>query len=239
VILDDRYGEDVLPALTGRGWWIARPVEVPGSRPLAFEAGANVALALRAWPGEHIAKCLLFHHPEDEEPLRAAQFERLRALQEACAATSRELLVEVLPPRGTALDAGTTARSLAQIYAAGVRPDWWKLPPAADPAAWAEVSATIAHHDRHCRGVVVLGLESDERTLRASFDAAARFPICKGFAVGRSIFADAARRWFAGAAGDAAVVDEIAERYSRLIALWQRARSGAARDALDSATEAT
>jgi 5-dehydro-2-deoxygluconokinase len=239
VILDDRYGEDVLPALTGRGWWIARPVEAPGSRPLAFEAGANVALRLRAWPGEHIAKCLLFHHPEDEEPLRAAQLERLRALQEACAATSRELLVEVLPPRGTAVDAATTARSLAQIYAAGVRPDWWKLPPAADPAAWAEVSATIAHHDRHCRGVVVLGLESDERTLRASFDAAARFPVCKGFAVGRSIFADAARRWFAGAAGDAAVVDEIAERYSRLIALWQRARSGAARDALDSATEAT
>jgi myo-inositol catabolism protein IolC len=41
VILDDRYGEDVLPALTGRGLWIARPVEAPGSRPLAFEAATT------------------------------------------------------------------------------------------------------------------------------------------------------------------------------------------------------
>ena len=46
VIVDDRYGEDVLPMLTGGAGWIARPVELPGSRPLAFEGGADVALTL-------------------------------------------------------------------------------------------------------------------------------------------------------------------------------------------------
>jgi 5-dehydro-2-deoxygluconokinase len=239
VIVDDRYGEDVLPTLTGRGWWIARPVEAPGSRPLAFEFGDNLALALRAWPGEHIAKCLVFYHPGDDEALRTAQLAKLAALQQACEATSHELLVEVLPPRGAAIDATTAAGSLAQIYAAGVRPDWWKLPPADEPATWAAVSATIARHDRHCRGVVVLGLEADEPTLEASFAAAARFPICKGFAVGRSIFADAARRWFDGSARDAEVIDEVADRYARLIALWQRARSRAAQQTTHSATETT
>jgi 5-dehydro-2-deoxygluconokinase len=239
VILDDRYGEDVLPALTGRGWWIARPVEAPGSRPLAFEAGDNVAAALRAWPGEHIAKCLVFHHPQDDEALRAAQLAKLAALQQACEATFHELLIEVLPPRGATVDATTTAASLAQIYAAGVRPDWWKLPPADDPAAWSAVSATIARHDPHCRGVVVLGLEADERTLEASFDVAARFPVCKGFAVGRSIFAEPARRWFAGTARDADVIDEVAQRYARLIALWGRARAGAPHETTHSATETT
>ncbi len=235
VILDDRYGEEVLPALTGRGWWVARPVEAPGSRPLAFEAGDNVALALRAWPGEHIAKCLVFYDPADDEALRAAQLGKLATLQQACAATSHELLVEVLPPRGATVDATTTAASLAQIYAAGVRPDWWKLPPADDPAAWSALSATIERHDRHCRGVVVLGLEADERALEASFGVAARFPVCKGFAVGRSIFADAARRWFAGTARDPEVIDEVADRYARLIALWQQARSATRH----SATETT
>jgi 5-dehydro-2-deoxygluconokinase len=239
VILDDRYGEDVLPTLTGRGWWVARPVEVPGSRPLAFETGDNVAVALRAWPAEHIAKCLVLYHPQDEEVLRAGQLAKLAALQAACAATAHELLVEVLPPRGVSVDAATAAASLAQLYAAGIRPDWWKLPPTDDPAAWRAASATIAQHDRHCRGVVVLGLEADERALEASFAAAARFPVCKGFAVGRSIFADAARRWFAGTARDAEVVDEVAERYARLIALWQRARTGAARATVHSATETT
>ena len=238
VIVDDRYGEDVLPAMTGRGWWIARPVELPGSRPLAFEAGDNVALALRTWPREHVAKCLVFYHPDDEPVLRQRQIARLVALQAACVATFHELLVEVLPPRERAADAAT-ARALAQLYEAGIRPDWWKLPPASDARAWAETSAVIARQDRHCRGVVMLGLEADEATLEASFEVAAQFGICKGFAVGRSIFAEPARRWFAGRASDEEVIGEIAARYARLIALWQRARSSARGIGTDSTTETT
>src|SRR6185436_13016508 len=83
-ILDDRYGEETLPTLTGIGAWIARPVERPGSRPLAFEAGPELALALREWPTEHVAKCLVSYHPDDPPALRDAQLERLRALQQAC-----------------------------------------------------------------------------------------------------------------------------------------------------------
>ena len=239
VILDDRYGGEVLPALTGRGLWIARPVEVPGSRPLAFEAGDNVSLALRAWPGEHVAKCLVYYHPDDAPELRCAQAARLLALQAACAATFRELLVEVLPPRELAADAATTGRSLAQLYEAGIYPDWWKLPPAADVRAWSEAAAVIERHDRHCRGVVMLGLEADEATLEASFEVAAQFGICKGFAVGRSIFAAPARAWFAGKTSDGEVVDEVAGRYARLIGMWQRARSGARGARAHPATETT
>ena len=57
-IIDERFGEEALFALTGSGAWLARPVEVPGSAPLAFEAGDNIAAALRTWPAEHVVKCL-------------------------------------------------------------------------------------------------------------------------------------------------------------------------------------
>ena len=224
MILDGRYGERVLPTFAGSGWWIARPVEVAGSRPLAFEPGDNVALALRAWPRDHVAKCLVWYHPEDDASLRDAQLGRLSALAEACAATSHELLVEVLPPRIAATDADTTARSLAQMYAAGIHPDWWKLPPLTDAAAWTRVSAVIQRHDPHCRGVLVLGLDADEAALDASFSVAARFPVCKGFAVGRSIFGAAAQAWFSGRASDDEAIEDVATRYARLIALWERAR---------------
>jgi 5-dehydro-2-deoxygluconokinase len=224
VILDATYGGDVLPEFAGTGWWVARPVEAPGSRPLELEAGDNVALALRTWPRDHVAKCLVWHHPDDDEPLRAAQAARLRALAAACHATHHELLVEVLPPRGSRIDADTTARSLDQLYQAGLFPDWWKLPPAAEPAAWAAVAAVVARHDPHCRGALVLGLEADEAALEASFAVAARFPVCKGFAVGRTIFGAAARDWFAGRSTDDAVVAQVAQRYARLIELWDRAR---------------
>jgi 5-dehydro-2-deoxygluconokinase len=74
--------------------------------------------------------------------------------------------------------------------------------------------------------VLVLGLEASEEKLAQSFRIAAPHAICRGFAVGRSIFADAANGWFSGAMDDAAVVKDIAERYARLIVLWDQARAG-------------
>jgi len=226
VIVDDRYGEDVLPTLTGGAGWIARPVERPGSRPLAFEGGADVALTLRDWPTEQVAKCLVLFHPDDDAALQQAQLERLGALQAACIATDRELLIEVIPPREMAAGADVLPRALDAIYAAGVRPDWWKLPPAGSDEAWQGIAASIARHDPHCRGVLLLGLEASEDELARSFATAAPHAICRGFAVGRSIFAPAAAAWFAGSASDDEVVADVAARYARLVAIWRRARDG-------------
>ncbi len=228
VIVDGRFGEEVFPPMTGKGWWVARPVELPNSRPLQFEAGAHLGVAMRAWPGEHVAKCLVSYHPHDDAALRAAQLARLAELQQASLDTFHEFLIEVIPPREMASDDGTLAEALEQIYAAGIAPDWWKLPPAASDAAWQRIAATIARHDPHCRGVLLLGLEATEDRLEQSFRLAAPHPVCRGFAVGRSIFGDAAQRWFANGIGDSAVVHDVANRYARLIALWDRARHGTA-----------
>ncbi len=225
IIVDGRYGEDVFPAMTGKGWWVARPVELPGSRPLQFEAGAHLATAMRAWPGEHVAKCLVSYHPHDTPAMREVQISKLAELQKASVDTFREFLIEVIPPRDMATDETTLAQALDQIYRAGVFPDWWKLPPAATAQAWKAITEVIHRHDPHCRGVLVLGLEASEDRLEQSFGIAAPHAICKGFAVGRSIFADSAAGWFAGKMSDAEVVADIAERYARLIRLWDEARS--------------
>jgi 5-dehydro-2-deoxygluconokinase len=205
-IVDDRYGEEALFTLSGKGRWLARPVEVPGSRPLAFEAGPNLAARLRSWPAEHVVKCLSLTPLED--------LAQLRALQEACIATGHELLVELLGPEPP----------IEEIYAAGVQPDWWKLAPPESDAAWERIAAAIARHDPHCRGVLLLGMEANEEALERGFALAARHAVCRGFAVGRSIFMDAARRWFAGACADAHVVQEVARNYASLAALWRKHR---------------
>jgi 5-dehydro-2-deoxygluconokinase len=227
IIVDSRFGEDIFPPMTGSGWWVARPVELPGSRPLQFEAGAHLAQHMRSWPAEHVAKCLISYHPQDAEDLRAAQIARLAELQQASIATGHEFLIEVIPPRERPCDDGTLAAALQQIYAAGIRPDWWKLPPASSGAAWEQVAAVIHRNDRHCRGVLMLGLEASEDALERSFRIAAPHSICRGFAVGRSIFAEAAAAWFAGRIDDAQVVADVADRYARLIAHWDEARAGA------------
>jgi 5-dehydro-2-deoxygluconokinase len=73
--------------------------------------------------------------------------------------------------------------------------------------------------------VLVLGLEASEEELERSFRIAAPHAICRGFAVGRSIFADAALAWFAGQMDDEQVVADVARRYARLIQRWDDARS--------------
>jgi len=224
-IVDDRYGEAVLPDLTEAGWWIARPVEAPGSRPLRFDTGAAPALTLRNWPTAHVAKCLVSWHPDDPVELRAQQAQTLRELQDACIATGREWLLEVIPPREMTTHERTIARALDQLYGAGLKPDWWKLPPPATAAAWNAIEAAIERHDPHCRGVLLLGLEASEDDLASGFRLAAPHRRCKGFAVGRSIFADAATLWFAGERDDDEVVADIAARYRRLIQLWREVRA--------------
>jgi 5-dehydro-2-deoxygluconokinase len=226
VIVDGRFGGALLPKLTGHGAWVARPVEVPGSRPLAFEAGDALWAELRAWPAEHVVKCLLAHHPDDAAALAAQQMQALATLARACHVTGHELLVEVIPPSDKRADTRTLARALAQVYAAAVFPDWWKLPPPDGSSAWHEIAAVIDAHDPHCRGVLLLGLGAAEAELTESFRAAAAQPLCKGFAIGRSIFADAAAGWFAGALDDNGVIEQVASRYQRLIERWCEARAG-------------
>lgn len=226
VIVDGRYGSSALYQFTGSGPWIARPVERPGSRPLAFEDGDNVGLALRTWPREQVVKCLLSHHPDDAPALAQQQLARVAGLARACQDTGHELLLELIPPRELPSTSETLARGVAQVYAAGIFPDWWKLPPP-DAAGWRALSEVISHHDPHCHGVLLLGMEASEEQLWQGFQAAAAQPLCRGFAVGRTLFADAAAAWFAGELDDSGVVAEVATRYQRLIGLWREARCAA------------
>lgn len=224
VIVDGRHGSAVLNRLTGTGVWIGRPVEQPGSRPLAFEDRDQVGLALRTWPAEQVVKCLLSHHPDDDSEMAQQQIASVRALALACRTTGHELLLELIPPRDLPSASDTVARGVQQIYSAGIRPDWWKLPPP-DVQGWALLSEIVARHDPHCRGVLLLGLEATEAQLWHGFQASAGQTLCKGFAVGRTLFADAAAAWFASDLDDSGVVAEVATRYRRLIRIWQESRA--------------
>lgn len=229
LLCDGRFGRPALDRATGSGVWIGRPIEWPGSRPLTFEGGPSLATTLREWPVEHCVKCLVFHHPDDPDDLRAAQEARLVELHAAARATRHELLIEVIPPKdGPPVGDDTVARSIERLYALGVAPDWWKLQPPPSAAAWTAIDAAIRSADPHCRGILLLGLEAPEAELANAFADAAAQPLCKGFAVGRSIFQPAADAWFGGTMGDDAAVADMAERYRRLIDLWRDRRAKAA-----------
>ena len=231
VLIDDVYGDEALEELTGSGAWISRAVEVAKSRPVEFVGGPNVAATLRAWPEEHVVKCNLYMHPEDDEATREVQEGRVLQLYDACLANDRLLLLEVQASAGTAYDGESVARLIGRFYEIGVRPEWWKIPPNPDPAVWARIGDVVREHDPYCAGLLVLGQAMEEERLAESFAAAASEPLCRGFAIGRSIYGEPGRRWLAGETDDEELVYSVAERYGRMNALWQNrnAREGVAR----------
>jgi len=222
MLLDDKYGRDALFAAgSTEHFWIAKPIELPGSRPLQFEFSPDVGSRLTEWPVTHCVKVLCFFHPDDPAELRSQQIGTLRAAYDAARKVGRDILIEIIASKHGLIDDRTTARALAELYAAGLKPDWWKLEPQPSPAAWGEVDAVIEAHDRYCRGVVMLGLEAPIEELRTGFAAARTARTVRGFAVGRTIFADAAKAWFAGTMSDAEAVADMAEKFQTLVDAWE------------------
>jgi 5-dehydro-2-deoxygluconokinase len=224
ILLDDRFGRRGLARAADHPYWIGRPIEQSGSRPLLFDGAADVGSTLRAWPQNHVVKCLVRYHPDDPQMLRQRQEERLLSLHSACRESRHELLLEVIAGAYGDMTAATTARVLERFYDLDIRPDWWKLEPSEDPAAWAAIEDTIRRRDPWCRGVLVLGLAADARSLASAFQAAAPFKLVRGFAVGRTIFAEAARRRLAGEAGEAETVAALAANLQAVVAAWREAR---------------
>jgi 5-dehydro-2-deoxygluconokinase len=225
LLCDSRLGRRALYRAAGTGLWIGRPVEWPGSRPLTLEPEIGPDFGgLSEWPLEHVVKALCFCHPDDDAGMWAAQAATVRRLFHAARRNRLEFLLEVIPSKVGPVEDDTTARLIDRVYALDVYPDWWKLEPMRSAAAWKATVAAIEAHDAHTRGIVVLGLGSSEDALAASFAEAARHPLVKGFAVGRTIFADPARAWMAGEIDDAACVRRMADSYRRLCGLWDEAR---------------
>ena len=225
MLVDDRFGFDVLAELSNRPYWIGRPIEVARSRPLEFAGADDVGMEIGRWPLRHVVKCLAFYHADDPTELRERQERQFLRLFSACRETRHELLLEILPPPDIQVNEHTTVRALERLYDVGIRPDWWKLEPAADDAAWANIVRVIEERDPLCRGIVMLGLSAPIPDLIASFEAAASFPLIKGFAVGRSIFHDVAREWLSGGATDGDAIDAMAGRLSALVQGWRSARA--------------
>lgn len=224
-LLDDTYGRAAMFDAAKLGLWVGRPLEQPGSRPLQFEFTQDVGARLVEWPVDHCIKCLVFYHPDDPKELKQLQSQKLRTLYEAARKVGRELLVEIIAGKHGALDRFTIARAMTELYVLGIKPDWWKLEPQADPQAWDEIGDVIDMHDPHCRGIVLLGLEAPEDELAMGFEAVANKSHVKGFAVGRTIFNDAAQQWLAGMIDDAAAVSMMADRFGNLIKLWHKAQN--------------
>ena len=224
MLLDGTYGRAALFRAAEENLWIGRPVERPGSRPLDFDVTDSLGAHLVEWPVTQTVKCLCFYHPDDPAELRARQERELLRLFDATRTVGRELLVEIIAGKHGALDESTVARVIARLYEIGIKPDWWKLEPQPSTKGWTAIGDAIRGGDAFCRGIVLLGLDAPAADLMRAFAIAAPERLVRGFAVGRTIFAEPAAAWLSGRIDDAEATEQMARRFAGLVEAWQTAR---------------
>ena len=225
LLCDGRLGRDALYKAADTELWIGRPVEWPGSRPLMLEPEIGPDFGgLSEWPRDQVVKVLCFCHPDDDAATWAVQEATVIRLFNACRRNRLEFLLEVIPSKVGEIADETTANVIQRFYDVGVYPDWWKLEPMLTEAAWKITCETINRNDPNTRGIVILGLGESEETLTRSFEIAARYPLVKGFAVGRTIFADIAKAWMVGEVTDETALNTMADNFARLCRAWDKER---------------
>jgi len=225
ILLDGRFGEEALAMMADHDYWIGRPIELSGVIPLDFEGSGAVAAEINKWPLTQTVKCLVNYRVSDPEDIRSRQERQLLRLFDACRQTRHELMVEIIGSQNGSREPGATAAAVRRFYELGIYPDWWKLEPFDKEQEFEEVMATIETHDRWCRGIILLGMSAPLDDLVRSFRIGAGYDKVRGFAVGRSIWYEAAKAWLAGEINDDQYVDRVSGRFATLVDAWETARA--------------
>ena len=218
LLVDPIYGASILTDATAHGWRVGAPVERAGATPARWIADGELYPQLLTRPARWFVKALFRMHPDDDAPLRLAQLDRLRELQSACDALGRDLMIEIVEPEGAVFANGDLPRLLAELTADGIEPMWWKLP-ALSVSDWRGIESALDDQGSDAR-IILLGGGKPFEMLQEDFRVAAGFPRAAGFAVGRSVFGDAMKAFFAGTAGHDEVVEQVAARYATLVEQW-------------------
>ena len=121
MLLDGKYGREALFRAVDHNFWIGRPVEEPGSRPLEFESGGSLGAKLVEWPVAHTIKCLCFYHPDDTPEMKARQERELLRLHDAARRLERELLIEIIASKNGPVDDRTVAQVIERLYEIGIQ----------------------------------------------------------------------------------------------------------------------
>ena len=224
LLVDDRLGRSALHAASDHNIWIGRPIEQSGVFPMAFEEGPDLGSRLAEWPVNHCVKVLAPIRADDPAELTAYNEREIMRLADACRRTGHEFLFEIISGNNGKAAAPDQILSLMQrYYDLGVAPDWWKLEPVEDTGFWTAAGDIVRANDPHLQGIIVLGKEMPEEHLCRVLAIARTEPLVNGFAIGRTIFSQAAQAWFAGEIDDNAAQQMMTAVYGQLIDAWDNA----------------
>jgi myo-inositol catabolism protein IolC len=243
LLIDEQYGSGIAREAREQGVIFAMPVEKTGRDEFEFEHGDDFARTIEEYEPTY-AKALVRYNPGDDDGLKRRGAARLRRLSDWLRAHDRRFLFELLvPPMDEQLRSVGGSRdrydgevrpelmmqAIEALQDAGVEPDLWKIEGVDERQACRAIARTARRDGRDDVGCLVLGRGASVERVDDWLRAGAGVDGYVGFAVGRSIFADAVRNFSADPAGFDVQrgVEEISARYRRFIAVYDEAERAA------------
>jgi len=243
LLIDEQYGSDIAREAREQGINFAMPVEKTGRDELQFEHGDAFARAIEEYDPTYV-KALVRCNLEGDEELNRRQVARLRELSDWIRAHERQFMFELLvPPTQEQLTsvAGSKDRyddelrpdlmvgAITTLQDAGVEPDLWKIEGVDNREACRAIAGTARRNGRERVGCLVLGRGASVERVDDWLRAGAGVDGYVGFAVGRSIFADAVSDFAADPSSFDLEqgADDISTNYRRFITVYQEAESAA------------
>jgi myo-inositol catabolism protein IolC len=241
VLVDERYGQDVIDAVkkvqkSAAPMVLAVPVEASGHDWFTLEWGDRWLEHVESVKPDY-AKVLIRDNPGFDAAQRDAQLNSLAQVGAGLRTAGVPLLYELLVPATDAQlaqaghDAGAYDRDIrpglvseviADNQAHGVEPALWKVEGLETVEAARQV-AEQAKAGGRAADLIVLGRDAPAERLDHWLEVASQVDAFVGFAIGRSIWEDVLSRYEAFGATEAAAVNarrEIADRYLGFIAHW-------------------
>jgi myo-inositol catabolism protein IolC len=238
VLVDERYGQEVIDAARsgGQPLVLAVPVEASGHDWFTLEWGDQWLEHVRAIQPDY-AKVLIRDNPDFDAARRKEQFAELAQVCSGLREAGVPLLYELLVPATAAqleqaghdtraydrdIRPDLVARVIADNQAHGVEPALWKVEGLETVAAAQQVAEQAKAGDRTA-DLIVLGRDAPAERLDHWLEVASEVEAFVGFAIGRSIWEYVVSKYQASAhdlAARAEARTKVAERYLGFIAHW-------------------
>lgn len=244
ILVDEEFGADVARSAKALGVVLAMPAEASGRAEFNFEYGADFGHHIEVFD-PMMTKVLVRYNPEGDENLNKQQIARLRFLAEWLHHRNRKFLFELLvPPTAEQLAVvdedqdrydreirpGLVVRTIAEMQAAGVEADVWKIEGLDDPADCRKVAAQARSGGREQVACIVLGRGASTERVAQWLQAGAGVPGYRGFAIGRTLWWDALVGYRDKTLTWDAAAQLIALNYLRAITVYQNGVKAGSRE---------
>ncbi len=238
ILVDEQFGAECARDALQSGIKVAMPAEKSGQDEFDFEYGDQFGAHIEKFNPTFV-KVLVRYNTADDKELNQRQAVRLAKLSGYCHQNRRKFMFELLVPAleaqlaqaggdkkkfDTEVRPGLMEKAIAELQAAGIEADVWKLEGLERAEDYKAIVAQARSQGRHNVGMIVLGRGENAEKVNHWLKIGAKVEGVIGFAVGRTVFWDPLVGYREKKHSREDAVAQVAKTYKGLVDLFTQAR---------------